>query len=92
MKIPFEQWNTAEYGLFDRTSPIQYKDIHDITDDWFKHSEKKFDEKLTKQKGDGHDYYTVSEDDINGIIDSNVKDFLDSDYGKYYYQKARNIV
>lgn len=92
MKIPFEQWNTAEYGLFDRTSPIQYKDIHDITDDWFKHSEKKFDEKLTKQKGDGYDYYTVTEDDINGIIDSNVKDFLDSDYGKYYYQKARNIV
>ena len=92
MKRPFEQWNTAEYGLFDRTSPIQYKDIHDITDDWFKHSEKKFDEKLTKQKGDGYDYYTVTEDDINGIIDSNLKDFLDSDYGKYYYQKARNIV
>lgn len=92
MKRPFDQWSTAEYGLFDRTSPIQYKDIHDITDDWFKHSEKKFDEKLTKQKGDGYDYYTVTEDDINGIIDSNVKDFLDSDYGKYYYQKARNLV
>lgn len=92
LKHPFSQWSTSENGLFNRTSPLQYKDIHDITDDWFKHSEKKFDEKLTKQKADGYDYYTVSEDDIRGIINSNINDFLDSDYGRYYYQKEKNLV
>lgn len=89
LKHPFQDWSTGENGIFDRTSPLQYKDIHQLTDDWFKHLEKKYNDALTKKKNDGYDYYTVDENDINGVIKSNIKDFLDSDYGRYYYNKAR---
>lgn len=88
LKHPFEDWNTTEYGMFDRTSPLQYKDIHSITDDWFKHIDKKYNDTLTKKKNDGYDYYTVDENDIKGIIKSNINDFLSSDYGKFYYDQA----
>lgn len=88
LKHPFEDWNTTEYGMFDRVSPIQYKDIHSITDDWFKHIDKKYNADLTKKKNDGYDYYTVDENDIKGIIKSNINDFLSSDYGKFYYDQA----
>lgn len=88
LKHPFEDWNTTEYGMFDRVSPLQYKDIHSITDDWFKHIDKKYNADLTKKKNDGYDYYTVDENDIRGIIKSNINDFLSSDYGKFYYDQA----
>lgn len=91
-KHKFKDWDTLKNGLFDRVSPIEYKNLHDLTDDWFKHLDKKFNEKLTNQKKDGYDYYTVDENDIRGVLKSNINDFLSSDYGKYYYSQAKDKV
>ena len=84
-KTPFEQWSTLDNGQFDRVSPIEYKDLHSLTDDWFKHLTPKYNDDLTKQKNDGYNYSTVDENDIQGVITSHMPDFAASDYGKYYY-------
>ena len=91
-KHKFKDWDTLQNGLFDRVSPIEYKNLHDLTDDWFKHLDKKFNAKLTNQKKDGYDYYTVDENDIRGVLKSNINDFLSSDYGRYYYSQAKDKV
>lgn len=84
-----ENWNTATDGMWNRLSPNVYQDLHDYTDDWFKHLEKKYDEELTKQKNDGYDYYTVSEKDLRDVINGKIPDIInDGGLGSWYYYQA----
>lgn len=92
MKTPFQDWSTTSDGVFDRPSAIQYKDLHSITSPWFKGIDKKYNDALTKKKNDGYDYYTVDENDLRGVIQSNLDDFMATPYGKFYYKKAQDIV
>ena len=50
---------------------------------------KKYDEELTKQKNDGYDYYTVSENDLRDVINGKIPDIInDGGLGSWYYYQA----
>lgn len=83
--INFKDWSTRENGMFNRMSPTRYQDLHSITDDWFKHVDPKYNEKLTKERNDGYRYLTVDENDIQGVLNSHMDDFLSTDLGRYNF-------
>jgi uncharacterized protein (DUF2164 family) len=76
--------------MWDRTSPMEYKDLKELTSPWMAGIDSEFDEELTKKKNDGFDYYTTSEKKIRGAINDNINEFLLNDYGKFFYNKALN--
>lgn len=86
----FQDWSTVDSGMWDRTSPMEYKDLKELTSPWMAGIDSEFDEELTKKKNDGFDYYTTSEKKIRGAINDNINEFLLNDYGKFFYNKALN--
>lgn len=84
----FEDWDTTQGGMWDRTSPVEYKGLRTLTDPWFKHRTKKFDAELTKKRNDGYLWYTYTADDMKQAADDQIQAFLGSDYGRYFYDRA----
>lgn len=83
-----KNWNTETDGIWTRTSPGQFQNIEQFTDDWFKHSEKKFNPELTKRMNDGFDYYTYDDNDLRAVISGKLDDVIkDGGIGQYYYDK-----
>lgn len=86
----FDAWDTMGNGMWNRTSPMEYRDVDYLTNPWMKNLQPMFDAKLTAEKNDGFDYYTTPEDRIRGVIRDNMSEFLLSDYGKFFYNNALN--
>ena len=84
----FEDWDTTQGGMWDRTSPVEYKGLRTLTDPWFKNRTKKFDAELTKKRNDGYLWYTYTADDMKQAANDQIQAFLGSDYGRYFYDRA----
>lgn len=86
----FQDWSTVDSGMWDRTSPTEYKDLKELTSPWMAGIDSELDEELTRKRNDGFDYYTTSEGKIRKAINDNINEFLLNDYGKFFYNKALN--
>lgn len=87
-----ESWDTSRDGMWNRTSPIQYKSMDDIIEPIVSKLDPIFDAELTAAKNDGFDYSTVTEDRIRQTIDDNMVDLIGAGTaGGYYYNKAYEL-
>lgn len=82
----FGNYDTLSQGMWDRTSPTEYKGLRTLTDPWFQHRTLKF----KGQKG-GYDYYGYDEGDMRETANTQIKAFLASDYGRYFYDRAKRV-
>lgn len=80
-----ETWDPTTDGQWTEMSPAKYQSIKDWTSNLFDNMDYEYDDALTKAKGGGlYEYYTKSADKMSQILDSNAKDMLKSDLGRYY--------
>ena len=82
----FGDYDTLSQGMWDRTSPTEYKGLRTLTDPWFKHRTAKY--KGTKN---GYDIYSYDENDMRETANTQIKAFLASDYGRYFYDRAKRV-
>lgn len=68
------------------TSPTAYDDLNAHTTHWFDKVNR--DAYLYTDEG-GFEYYGVRPEDLNAVMDQNMPDFLNSDYGRYQIELAR---
>lgn len=82
--ISFNDYDTTQQGMWNRTSPSEYKGLRTLTDPWFEHRTAKY--KGTKG---AYDYYGYDEKDMQDVVDTQIQAFLASDYGKFFYDRAK---
>lgn len=80
----FEDFDSS-MGAWTRTSPSKYQDLYSSTNPWFKDINKN-GYLYTK---DGYDYFGPAESDLQMVMSQNFPDFLNTDYGKYQLELAR---
>lgn len=80
----FEDFDSS-MGAWTRTSPSKYQDLYSSTNPWFKDINKN-GYLYTK---DGYDYFGPSQSDLQMVMSQNFPDFLNTDYGKYQLELAR---
>lgn len=83
--INLNSWSTVDDGSWNRLSPTEYKDLNKATSHWFDGYKDEY--MYTK---DGYDYYGITKDRIKNAITKNMSGFINSDYGRYYYNNAKN--
>lgn len=81
----FDNYDTTQQGMWSRTSPSEYKGLRTITDPWFKNRTAKY--KGTKG---AYDYYGYDVNDMKTAASTQMQAFLASDYGKFFYNRAKN--
>ena len=79
-----ETWDTARDGLWNRTSPGQYKDLNAATYQWFD----KLDKSYLRTEG-GYDYFGVDEAAMNKVLASQIPGFINSGIGGFHYEMAK---
>ena len=86
-----ETWNTDKYGMWTRTSPVEYKDLNNWTSHIFDNMELSYDPEESK-KYPGFMAYTKNKDTMQQILDTQLPGLLSSDLGKFYLQKAKDQI
>lgn len=89
---PFEEWS-SEDGIWNVTSPIEYKSLFDATSPWFekmqKHDLTKEQVLAAKYPYDPRYRYTgIPVEDLQEVTGQNIPGFLDSLEGRYYRKKT----
>lgn len=79
-----ETWDTARDGLWNRTSPGQYKDLNAATYQWFDKLDKSY---LRTERG--YDYFGVDEAAMNKVLASQIPGFINSGIGGFHYEMAK---
>lgn len=82
----FETWDINNDGWWTRTSPAEYDDLNSMTTHWFDKINK--DSYLRTDK-EGYDYFGVKPEDLASVMDQQMPDFINSQYGKYQLELAR---
>ena len=89
---PFEEWS-AEDGLWNISSPIEYKDLFTATDPWFKNM-KPHDMTAEQVRRAGYTYnpkykYSgIPVEDLEQITGDKIPGFMNSIEGRYYRNKV----
>lgn len=78
-----DQWDENSMGF---TSPTAYDDLNAHTSHWF---DKINREGYLYTDKEGYDWVGVNRDDLIAAMDSQIPDFLNSDYGKYQAELAK---
>lgn len=78
-----DQWDESSMGF---TSPTAYDDLNAHTSHWF---DKINREGYLYTDKEGYDWLGVNRDDLIAAMDSQIPDFLNSDYGKYQAELAK---
>ena len=89
---PFEEWS-SEDGIWNVTSPIEYKSLFDATSPWFEKMQK---HDLTKEQvlkakypyDPRYRYTGIPVEDLQEVTGQNIPGFLDSLEGRYYRKKT----
>ena len=89
---PFEEWS-SEDGIWNVTSPVEYKSLFDATSPWFekmqKHDLTKEQVLAAKYPYDPRYRYTgIPVEDLQEVTGQNIPGFLDSLEGRYYRKKT----
>ena len=89
---PFEEWS-SEDGIWNVTSPVEYKSLFDATSPWFEKMQK---HDLTKEQvlkakypyDPRYRYTGIPVEDLQEVTGQNIPGFLDSLEGRYYRKKT----
>lgn len=83
-----QNWDSSRNGIWNRTSPYEYKDLNAATSKWFDNVNRN-----GYLYSDGnYDYFGVKEDDLQKVLEQNIPDFINTDYGKYQLELARRTL
>ena len=74
-----EDWDPSKDGEWTSTSPSQFQDLYGATHDWFEG----MGNTLLYNKN-GYNYYGIDKNKMNGVVNDQLKDFTNTDLGKYY--------
>lgn len=81
-----EDWDTARDGMWQRTSPAEYKDLNQFTTHIFD----ALKDSYISTEG-MYDWYGVSEDEMRkALTPDTLGGLLNSDLGRFHYNNARN--
>lgn len=86
-----EGWDTVNNGIFNETSPAEFKDMNTWTHHLFDNMELSFDPEETK-KYPGYKAYTKNRDTMGTIVDNNIAQLLGTNLGKYYFNDVMNSI
>lgn len=79
------QWDPDFAGV---TSPTAYSDLNAKTSPWFD----KVNRNAYLYTKDGYDYFGVKPEDLMQVMNSQIPDFVNSNYGRYQLELARQQV
>lgn len=79
------QWDPNSAGV---TSPTAYSDLNAKTSPWFD----KVNRNAYLYTKDGYDYFGVNPEDLMQVMNSQIPDFVNSNYGRYQLELARQQV
>lgn len=79
------QWDPNSAGI---TSPTAYSDLNAKTSPWFD----KVNRNAYLYTKDGYDYFGVKPEDLMQVMNSQIPDFVNSNYGRYQLELARQQV
>ena len=87
-----ENWDASKDGEWTSTSPAQFQDLYSATNKWFEGMSPKYDAEASKATGGRYDVYSVSNKDLQRVINDQLPDFKNTQLGAYYYNQAYNQV
>lgn len=85
----FENWDTATMGAWTRTSPEEYKDLHDSTYQWVDNKKKSF---LGTTPDKRYQIWGVTDDDLRKSLTPHLSGFVGNNLGGYHLANARREV
>lgn len=79
-----ETWDPSKDGMWTREAPSKYSSLKDWTSNLFDNMQLEYDDEATKKAGGMYQIYSKSPKKMQQILDSNMKDMVKSDLGRYY--------
>ena len=79
-----ESWDPSTDGMWTREAPSKYSSLKDWTSNLFDNMQLEYDDEATKKAGGLYQVYSKSSKKMKQILDSNMKDMVKSDLGRYY--------
>lgn len=74
---------------FNYAAPTPYKDIDTLIEPIVKNIKPIYDEKYTRYKNDGNDWYTITKDRLMQAVNDNMSDILTTPSGQFHYMQAK---
>lgn len=85
----FEDWDSSTMGAWTRTSPEEYKDLHDSTYQWVDNNKKRY----LRMTPDGrYQVWGVTDDDIRSSLTPHLSGFVGNNLGAYHLANAKREV
>lgn len=85
----FEDWDSSTMGAWTRTSPEEYKDLHDSTYQWVDNNKKRY----LRMTPDGrYQIWGVTDDDIRSSLTPHLSGFVGNNLGAYHLANAKREV
>lgn len=81
----FENWDTANDGVFAASSPDIYKDLNSVTHSWYDNAER-----LYKGMEGGNRVYALDMNDLKNIAQTNAQGFVKTPRGAYEMYQIKN--
>ena len=79
-----ESWDPSTDGMWTREAPSKYSSLKDWTSNLFDNMQLEYDDEATKKTGGMYQVYSKSDKKMKQILDSNIKDMVKSELGRYY--------
>ena len=79
-----ETWDPSTDGMWTREAPSKYSSLKDWTSNLFDNMQLEYDDEATKKAGGMYQIYSKSDKKMKQILDSNMKDMVKSELGRYY--------
>ena len=79
-----ESWDPSTDGMWTREAPSKYSSLKDWTSNLFDNMQLEYDDEATKKAGGMYQVYSKSPKKMQQILDSNIKDMIKSELGRYY--------
>lgn len=79
-----ETWDPSTDGMWTREAPSKYSSLKDWTSNLFDNMQLEYDDEATKKAGGMYQVYSKSPKKMQQILDSNIKDMIKSELGRYY--------
>ena len=79
-----ETWDPSTDGMWTREAPSKYSSLKDWTSNLFDNMQLEYDDEATKKSGGMYQVYSKSPKKMQQILDSNIKDMIKSELGRYY--------
>jgi len=89
MGIPsFEDFDSSN-GMWTRTSPEEYKDLHDATYQWVDNNKRRY---LGMSPDKKYQIWGVSDDDLRASLTPHLSGFVGNNLGAWHYNNAKKEI